>query len=171
MIEIRAERPQDVPAIHGVDELAFGRPVEADMVDRLRHSCAAGLSLVAEDDGVVVGHVLFTPVVIDDDRGPVAGMGLAPVAVTPARQGHGIGTALVEGGLEELRAEGCPFAVVLGHPGFYPRFGFERASAHGLTSQWDGIPDEAFMVLLLDPDTMAGVSGVARYRDEFNAAV
>ncbi|MCA1650577.1 MAG: N-acetyltransferase, partial [Acidobacteria bacterium] len=70
--------------------------------------------------------------------------------------------------LDVLRERGCPFVVVVGHPEYYPRFGFERASTHGLTSQWEGIPDAAFMVLVLDVHAMVGVSGVALYREEFN---
>jgi putative acetyltransferase len=98
-------------------------------------------------------------------------MGLAPLAVLPDYQGQGIGSGLVEHGLAVLRERGCPFVVVLGHPDYYPRFGFKRASAHGLASQWDGVPDEVFMVLVLDADAMAGAGGVARYRHEFDEAM
>ena len=171
---IRAERPEDISAIRRVNELAFGRPEEADVVDRLRQAKTSFLSLVAEDGGVIVGHVLFTPAIVDvgqDGEQRVAGMGLAPLAVTPNRQRQGIGSLLVRRGLDLLRADGCPFVIVLGHPEYYPRFGFERTSTHGLACQWDGVPDEAFMVLVFDPKGMCGVSGVARYRDEFDAAV
>jgi putative acetyltransferase len=95
-------------------------------------------------------------------------MGLAPMAVLPDRQRQGIGSQLVMRGLDILRERGCPFVVVVGHPEYYPRFGFERASTHGLASQWDGMPDAAFMVLVLNARAMADVSGVATYRDEFN---
>jgi putative acetyltransferase len=101
----------------------------------------------------------------------VMGMGLAPMAVLPDRQREGIGSQLVRRGLDILRDRGCPFAVVVGHPEYYPRFGFERASQHGLKSQWDGMPDEAFMVIVMDAAAMAGVSGVARYRNEFDEVV
>ena len=164
---VRLERPEDSSEIRRVNELAFGQPAEADLVEKLRHACADSLSLVAEDGGVV-GHVLFTPVVVERAARRVAGMGLAPLAVLPDRQRQGIGSRLVEQGLEILRERGCPFVVVVGHPEYYPRFGFERASTHGLASQWAGIPDEAFMVVILDAHAMAGVSGVAAYRDEFN---
>jgi putative acetyltransferase len=172
---IRVERPRDVVGIRRVNELAFARPEEADVVDRLRQADIPFLSLVAEDGGAIVGHVLFTPVIVDHGEQHVgqhvAGMGLAPLAVTPERQRQGIGTLLVQRGLELLRADGCPFVIVLGHPGYYPRFGFARASLHGLTCQWQDVPDEAFMVLLFDPAARRGVTGVARYRDEFDAAV
>jgi putative acetyltransferase len=167
MASIRAERREDAAASRRVNELAFGQPAEADLVDRLRHACAEALSLVA-DDGMVVGHILFTPVVVESTNGPVGGMGLAPMAVLPERQRCGIGSELVRRGLDILRGRGCPFVVVVGHPEYYPRFGFEPAAKHGLQSQWDGIPEEAFMVLILDARAMAGVSGVAKYRDEFN---
>jgi putative acetyltransferase len=164
---IRAERPDDASQVRQVHERAFGQPAEARLVDTLRQSCGEALSLVA-DDGSVVGHILFTPVAIDGTEESVVGMGLAPMAVVPERQRQGLGSQLVRHGLDMLRDRGCPFVVVVGHPEYYPRFGFEPAATHGLLSQWEGIPDAAFMVLILDEDVMAGVSGVARYRDTFN---
>jgi putative acetyltransferase len=164
---IRPERPDDGRSIRRVNELAFGQPAEADLVEKLRHACPDSLSLVAED-GEVVGHVLFTPVALEGTTRRVVGMGLAPMAVLPDRQRQGIGSQLVGRGLEILRERGCPFVVVVGHPEYYPRFGFEAASMHGFVSQWEGVPDEAFMVLVLDAPAIAGVSGVAKYRDEFN---
>ena len=164
---IRREEPEDASRVREVNHLAFGQPAEADLVAKLRETCSDRVSLVA-DDGGVVGHILFTPVAIDDHGRSVIGMGLAPMAVLPDRQRQGIGSQLVRRGLEILRDRGCPFVVVVGHPEYYPRFGFERASTHGLASQWDGIRDEAFMALILDAPAMTAVSGVARYRDEFN---
>jgi putative acetyltransferase len=170
VITIRAEKPGDVPGVRIVNELAFGEPSEAEIVDRLRESCADFLSLVAEDE-TVVGAILFTPAVIESAGRRVTGMGLAPLAVLPERQRLGIGSALVRRGLEIVRERACPFVIVLGHPEYYPRFGFELASAHGLACQWAGVPDEAFMVIVMDARAMAGVSGVARYRDEFGEAL
>lgn len=167
MITIRLERPDDAAGVRRVNELAFGQADEADLVERLRQACRDSLSLVAEDD-VVVGHILFTPVVVECAPRPVLGMGLAPMAVLPDRQRQGIGSLLVRRGLEMLRARRCPFVVVVGHPEYYPRFGFQPASTHGLASQWPGMPDAAFMVLVLDAPVMSGVSGVATYREEFN---
>jgi putative acetyltransferase len=166
---IRVERLEDAEQVRRVNELAFGQPAEADLVERLRRACSDSLSLVAEEeDGVVVGHILFTPVVIERGGRRITGMGLAPMAVLPDRQRRGLGSALVRRGLQILRERGCPFVVVVGHPEYYPRFGFDRASARRLTSQWHGVPDPAFMVSILNESVMAGVSGVARYRDEFN---
>ena len=194
MITIRAEKPGDASRFREVNELAFGRAVEADIVDALRLARPDALSLVAEesaaggdgdtspssgggaegagnDGGTVVGYLLFTPATVVSRGRRVAGMGLAPLAVIPNRQRQGIGSALVRRGLDILRESTCPFVVVLGHPAYYPRFGFEPAAAAGLSSQWDGVPDEAFMALVLDAESMRGVSGVARYREEFDAAV
>ena len=167
MITIRPEKPEDASQVRHVNELAFGQPSEADLVDRLRQACTDTLSLVAEDDAVV-GHILFTPVVVESAGRRVLGTGLAPMAVLPDRQRQGIGSQLVRRGLDILRERGCPFVVVVGHPEYYPRFGFEPASTHGLACQWEGVPDPAFMVLVLDAHAMAGVSGVAKYREEFD---
>jgi putative acetyltransferase len=167
MMTIRPDRAADSSRVRYVNERAFGRPAEADLVETLRRACVNALSLVAED-GAVVGHILFTPVVIEGPKQQVVGMGLAPMAVLPDRQRQGIGSQLVRRGLDILRERDCPFVVVVGHPGYYPRFGFEPASKHRLVSQWEGMPDAAFMALVLDPHAMEGASGVAKYRDEFN---
>jgi len=171
MISIRRERPEDIAPIRTVNEAAFEQTTEADIIDALRDVCPDVLSLVAESDGEIVGHILFSPVTIEDGSPSRQGMGLAPMAVTPDRQRQGIGSELVQAGLEILRKQGCPFVIVLGHPEFYPRFGFVPASRYGLRCQWEGVPDAAFMVLVLDASSMAGVSGVARYREEFDAAM
>ncbi len=171
MIRIRTERPEDVAAIRAINEAAFGGSAEADIVDTLRLACPDVLSLVALSDETVVGHIFFSPVQVEDRSRTIQGMGLAPMAVLPERQRQGIGSRLVEAGLRILRKQDCPFVIVLGHPGFYPRFGFVPASRYGLTCQWEGVPDAAFMVLILDESAVAGVAGVARYRDEFGAAM
>ncbi|MHB9029011.1 MAG: GNAT family N-acetyltransferase [Candidatus Latescibacterota bacterium] len=171
MLTIREEHPEDIPAIRLVNERAFGQPMEADLVDALRAGCDEFLSLVAVLDDRVVGHILFTPATIESNNGIVRGMGLAPAAVLPEFQKQGIGSHLIQEGLRMLRARSCPFVIVLGHPEYYPRFGFEPASKFGLRSQWEGVPDEAFMALILDEAVMEGVTGVARYRDEFDAAM
>ena len=165
---IRPETANDVARVREINTLAFGQPAEAVLVDKLRENCADALSIVA-DDNAVVGHILFTPVTIENAGHPLVGMGLAPMAVHPDRQRAGIGTQLVTRGLEILRERNCPFVVVVGHPEYYPRFGFQPASRRGLASQWEGMPDAAFMVLVLDETAMAGASGVARYRAEFDA--
>jgi len=171
VITIRPEQPDDIPAVHSINEKAFGQPTEANLVDTLRAACPKALSLVALSDGRIVGHILFTPVTIQTTTGEIQGMGLAPMAVVPERQRQGIGSHLVEAGLKALRQQACPFVIVLGYPEYYPRFGFVPASRHGLACQWEGVADDAFMVLILDEAPMAAVSGVARYRDEFDEAM
>jgi putative acetyltransferase len=168
MITIRLETSRDASQVRRVNELAFGQPLEADLVERLRQSCADSLSLVAEDDDVV-GHILFTPVIVENAERRLIGMGLGPMAVLPSRQRKGIGCQLVRSGLDILRERGCPFVVVVGHPEYYPRFGFNPASGHGLACQWDEVSDAAFMAVVLDEHVMAGLAGVAKYRDEFSA--
>ena len=171
MIAIRAEAPADIEQVRKVNESAFAQPNEADIVDQLRQGCDALLSLVALRDEQVVGHILFSPATIEARQGAVAGMGLAPMAVLPDYQRQGIGSELVEVGLGILRERACPFVIVLGHPEYYPRFGFEPASRAGVTCQWPGVPAEAFMLLVLDATGMQDVTGVAHYRAEFGAAM
>ena len=171
MINIRPEQPEDIPLIHAVNEVTFDQPTEANLVNALRSACPDVVSLVAVSDGQIVGHILFTPVIASDSAHKVKGIGLAPMAVLPEYQHQGIGSLLVEAGLRILDARNCPFVIVLGHTAYYPRFGFVPASLYGLDCQWDAVPDEAFMVLVLDETIMSGVSGVARYRKEFDEAM
>lgn len=164
MIEIRDEQPGDRDAVHEVNRQAFGRDDEARLVDALRDAGAATLSLVATLDTTIVGHILFTPVHV----GGLPGAGLAPMAVVPAHQRAGIGSQLVERGLSRLVDRGCPFVVVLGHPAFYPRFGFVPAASQGLTCDWD-VPTDVFLVNVLNPMAAASLKGHVRYRPEFSA--
>jgi putative acetyltransferase len=167
VIGIRHQRPQDALHVRRINELAFGQPLEADLVERLQRACPDALSLVAEDEEIA-GHILFTPVVIESGDRQITGMGLAPMAVLPERQRQGIGSQLARRGSELLTSRGCPFVFVIGHPEYYPRFGFERAASHGIRCQWPDIPDDAVLVLVIDREAMNGVSGVARYRPEFD---
>jgi putative acetyltransferase len=164
MLVIRPECTADVAAIRAVHLAAFPTPAEADLVDRLRAGGKARISLVAEEDGRVVGQILFSPVAIVADDGDVMGLGLAPLAVLPQCQRRGIGSRLVCEGLAECRRQQQPFVVVLGHPEYYPRFGFERAGPRGIRNEYNA--DDAFMVLPLQPGALP-VSGLATYSDEF----
>lgn len=166
---IRQEKPEDINDIHALNELAFGQPQEANIVDKLRINCNSLLSLVAIENDNVAGHILFSPVKIEGQHGIIRGMGLSPMAVLPKIQRKGIGTQLVKSGIKNLKKIQCQFIIVLGHPEYYPRFGFERASLYGIKCQWEGIPDDAFMILWLDKSMMNPASGLAKYRDEFNA--
>jgi putative acetyltransferase len=171
MISIREEEAGDEAAIRRVNELAFEGPAEADLVDALRTRGATTLSLVALSDGIVAGHILFTPV----DIVPASGgrthraVALGPMAVLPDRQRTGIGTLLVHRGIDMLRHERNDLVVVLGHPEYYPRFGFVPASARGIRCPY-AAPDEAFMVLELRPGAGRGKEGTVRYQTEFDGA-
>lgn len=162
MVHIRPERPGDIEAIRSVNDRAFGGTEEGRIVDALRSHGRALLSLVATANGQVVGHIMYSAVRIGD----TAAAGLGPMAVTPDEQRKGIGTRLVEAGNDALALLGVPCIVVLGHPGFYPRFGFTPASRFGIACQWD-VPDEVFMVRVLDEAAMATVRGTAVYGPEF----
>lgn len=154
----------DRPAIRRVHLDAFPTPEEADLVDRLLDNCAERLSIVALDGDDVVGHVLFTPAIADDGT---KGLGLAPLAVLESHQRRGVGQALTTRGLARARSAGYPFVLVLGHPEYYPRFGFRPASSYGVECPYPGVPDDAFMLLAIDTASTSRVSGVIRYRPEF----
>jgi putative acetyltransferase len=164
---VRSEKPEDVPAIRIVNERAFGGAAEADLVDALRRNGKAPISLVAEDDGRVVGHILFSPVTIETSERELVGVGLAPMSVIPERQNQRIGSLLVEDGLRRCREEGHRFVVVLGHPDYYPRFGFVPAGRFGIKSEYD-VADEVFMVMELQEGALSGCAGVVKYQPEFN---
>lgn len=161
---IRREVPADPEAIRLAVERAFGRREEAALVGALRAHGRITLSLVAEENGQVVGHVAFSPVTI----GVRTGVGLAPLAVLPACQRRGVGSELVRRGLAECRAARHDFAVVLGEPAYYGRFGFQPAARHGVRCEFDA-PEDAFMILALRPRALTGLAGVARYAPEFGA--
>jgi len=164
---IRPEKPEDISAIRIVNGRAFGGAAEADLVDALRRNGKATISLVAEDGGRVVGHILFSPVTIETSEREIVGVGLAPMSVIPERQNQRIGSLLVEEGLRRCREAGHRFVVVLGHPGYYPRFGFVPASRFGIKSEYD-VADEVFMVMELQEGALSGCAGVVKYQPEFN---
>jgi putative acetyltransferase len=164
MSKIRDESAADREAIREVNRRAFGGEAEARLVDRLRDDETVVASLVAVDSGIVVGHVLFSELPIETPGGVVPAAALAPLAVVPERQRQGIGSALVWRGLEACRARGRAAVVVLGHPGYYPRFGFAADLARSLRAPYAG---EAFMALELVPGSLAG-GGTVRYPDAFS---
>jgi putative acetyltransferase len=167
MIVIRREQPADIAVVHQIVAQAFGRAAEANLVDALRRNGKAILSLVADDNGRVIGHVLFSPVVIEGGERQVSGIGLAPLAVSPERQNEGVGSLLVEQGLRECREAGHPFVVVLGHPNYYPRFRFVPASRYNVKSEYD-VREEVFMIQELQQGSLLGIAGTAKYQNEFN---
>ena len=166
MITIREEQPQDIKIIRDLNKRAFGQMQEADLVDKLRQNCDDLLSLVGLMQDEVVGHILFTPVMVESEDNIVKGMALAPMAVLPEYQRQGIGSELVRAGIEKLKKRQCPFIIVLGHADYYPRFGFEPASRYGVRSEWE-VPDEAFMILVIGEFEMQSGVALARYRPEF----
>jgi len=165
MIEIRAERPGDEAAIRHVNVLAFGAPAEARLVDQLRATHKVVVSLVAQRGDDIVGHILFSPVTIAQAPPSLRAVGLAPMCVLPEYQHQGIGSRLVHEGLAACQAAGCDAVVVLGHVGFYPRFGFAKAGDADLENEYGAT--DAFMVRELRPGALANVGGLVKYSAEF----
>jgi putative acetyltransferase len=160
-MQIRPEKPKDDEAgIRDVHLAAFPTDAEARLVERLRAHGHHVISLVAEQDGKIVGHILFSPVL----AGACHGLGLAPLAVLPDHQRQGIGSALVREGLAICKDLICEFVVVLGHPDYYQRFGFRRASEIGIGNEFRA--DESFMIRLIWPGFLR-VGDVAKYGPEF----
>ncbi len=165
MIE-RAETPADQAAVRRVNQLAFGTDDEANLVDALRDHASPYISLVAVEDGQIVGHIFFSPVTIESETSTFTAIGLAPMAVLPEYQRRGIGSALVGYGLRECRRIDHDIVVVVGHAEYYPRFGFTPAREKGLRCEYD-VPDDVFMVAELSPGALAGREGLVRYHPEF----
>lgn len=165
-MEIRPETPNDVTAVRGVNREAFDGVRESRLVDDLRDAGYARLSLVAEEDGRIVGHVMLSGAEIRTKEGPVEALALGPVGVLPDRQGKGVGSALIRDALDRCAAAGHRIVVLLGHPDYYPRFGFSPELAKNLSSPYSG---EAFMALELVPDALSGVSGAFAFAPPFEA--
>jgi predicted N-acetyltransferase YhbS len=160
---VRPETASDIAAVRAVNLAAFPTSAEADLVDHLRSEVTPWISLVAEVGAGVVGHILFTPVEV----GGRPGLALGPMAVLPEHQGRGVGHALVRKGLDVCHLEGYSLLFVLGHPEYYPRFGFKPAPPLGITCEFE-CPPEAFMVAELSGGALRGLTGVVRYHAAFN---
>ena len=167
MIVIRSEEIEDQNDVRRINELAFGQTTEADLVDALRMNAHPYISLVAIVDGLIAGHIFFSPVTVESETGAFTAMGLAPMAVLPEFQNQGIGSRLVEEGLKKSEELGQAVVVVLGHPNYYPRFGFIPANVKGLRCEYD-VPDDTFMVIELSEGALAGRRGLVKYHPEFN---
>ena len=168
VLTIRPERPADHEQVFRVNELAFGQPAEARLVEALRRSPAfiPDLSLIAIEDGPVVGHILFSRVALRSETRVQKALALAPMSVVPARQRAGIGSSLVTRGLADARRLGHSIVIVVGHPEYYPRFGFMPGQPLGIRPPFEVSPG-AFMVLELRPNALAGVRGEVQYPPEF----
>ncbi len=162
---IRPEQPTDVEAIQRINTAAFETDAEARLVDALRSAADPYISLVAEFDAEPVGHICFSPATIEGHAN-INLLGLAPMAVLPQHQRQGIGAVLVRAGLEACKKRDAHAVIVLGHPGYYPRFGFTPASRTGIACEYDA-PDEAFMLLEITPGALGSASGIARYHNAF----
>lgn len=162
---IRHENDHDHEAVRQVNRLAFGQDAEARLVDALRAGGFASVSLVAEIDGQVVGHILFSDLKIATDKGDVPALALAPMAVLPEFQRQGIGSTLVRRGLEVCKERGHRIVVVLGHADFYPRFGFSAKLAERLQSPYGSGPSH--MATELVPGVLDGVAGKLEYSPPF----
>jgi len=164
-MDIRTETENDWSAIYALNVLAFDTDAEANLVNSLRKCAMPYISLVAIVEEEVVGHIMFTPVELTDFSS-VFIMGLAPMAVKENFRGVGVGSKLVNSGIEACEKLGVGAIVVLGHADYYPKFGFNPASGFNLSCEYD-VPDEVFMALELMPGYLSSKSGVVKYHEAF----
>ncbi|MFQ5997172.1 MAG: GNAT family N-acetyltransferase [Dehalococcoidales bacterium] len=169
MLTIRPETPEDVDSIRYVNKQAFSQENEAELIEKLRNRGVLTISLVAIQDGEIVGHIAFSPVVIASECSNFEAIALAPMAVLPAYQGKGIGSQMVRAGLEECLRLGHEIIVVLGYPDYYPRFGFVLAGPRGIACEFE-VPEEAWMILELRKGALNGRRGTVRFQPEFKEA-
>lgn len=169
---VRQETKADIDAVRKLNKKAFKGKDESKLVDALREEDGfiPELSLVAQKAGAVVGHILFSPIEIKEGETSVAALALAPMAVLPDLQEQGIGSALVKSGLAEAARLGHKIVVVVGHPEYYPRFGFLKAGEKGLTLPFECEAD-VFMVLELVPGALDGVRGEIVYPKPFHEVI
>ncbi len=162
---IRHEQQQDHASVYQLNCKAFETAAEAGLVDALRQQASPCISLVAEQESQIVGHILFSPVTLNTDT-ELNIMGLAPMAVLPEYQRQGIGSALVRAGLNHCHQLGCVAIVVLGHPEYYPKFGFQPSVNFNIRSEYD-VPDDVFMLLELIPGGLSKKLGEIKYHQAF----
>jgi putative acetyltransferase len=168
-IAIRPETPDDYAAVRAVNLAAFDTSAEADLADAMREApeYVPELSLVAELDSRIVGHALFSEVTVEQASGKrITALSLGPIAVLPDHQSQGIGTQLIEAGHQRGRERGYPFVVLIGHPWYYPRFGYVQARQYGLITIWD-VSDPVFMVCELIDGALEKAAGTIHYPEPF----
>jgi len=163
---IRAEKENDQDAVFAVNASAFETQAEATLVDVLREQAQPIVSLVAENQGNVVGHIMFSPIILSENP-DLKVMGLAPMAVAPEHQRKGIGSALVWAGLEQCRHLDFVAVVVVGHTEYYPRFGFSPSSRFGIDTEYE-VPEEVFMAVELEPEALSEKTGRVKYHNAFS---
>jgi len=170
LLTIRPETPEDKTSIHYANQEAFSRNQEADLVDKLRKRGVLTISLVAVLDTAIVGHIAFSPVEIASEKSSFGALALAPMAVLPPYQNKGIGSQLVTAGLQECLRLGHEIIIVLGHPNYYPRFGFVPAYSKGIGCEFE-VPHEAWMIVELKQGALAGRQGKVKFQPEFKDAM
>ena len=163
-VAIRAATAADHDGIAALNRAAFGGKEEVGIIQRLRRDDLIAVELVAVQAGAIIGHILLSALPTTMDGRPVRALALAPMAVLPGQQKKGIGRRLIEAALDEGRRLGFAAVIVLGHPAYYPRFGFSAALASKLASSFSG---EAFMALELIPGALAGQAGAVTYPPAF----
>lgn len=163
---VRPETPDDIASIRYVNEQAFGQEDESMLIEKLRKRGVLAISLVAVQDSEIVGHIAFSPVVVKSDDSSFEAIALGPMAVLPMYQRKGIGSQMVLAGLEECRRLIQEVIVVLGHPDYYPRFGFVLAKPKGIDCEFE-VREEAWMILQLREEALAGRRGIVIFQPEF----
>jgi predicted N-acetyltransferase YhbS len=170
-VTVEVETEGDYEQIAGLHTLAFNGDAEARLVGKLRRTpkYVPELSLVAKYGNDVIGHILFYPIKINTHRKKRISLALAPLSVTPSFQNRKVGSRLIKEGLERARKLGFKSVIVVGHPEYYPRFGFERASKYGISAPFD-VPDNALFAIELKKDGLKNCSGTIEYPDEYSEA-
>lgn len=166
-MRIRRAEAADLPAIRKIHDAAFGGPGEGKLVANLTADGLDAVSLVATEGAKIVGHVFFSPLVVEVNEQPIRALALAPIGIDPAYQSQGFGTALTEAGLAAARQDGWEAVIVLGHPSYYPRFGFRADLARGFRGPFKG---PAFMALELREGVLSGRKGRIIYPARFGIA-